>query len=86
MENDSIIHAVCGNYILSAVSVAVEHCLAGRKAKTEYIKEPIMSRTYEEDVLTEEEKYEQEVKKALFAEEMWIRAGKEKNLPETIIR
>ncbi len=42
MENDRIIHAVCGNYVLSAVSVAVEHCLAGKKAKSEYIKKPIL--------------------------------------------
>lgn len=31
-------------YTLSAVLVAVEHNLAGRKAKSKYIKEPIMSR------------------------------------------
>lgn len=30
-----------GTYGLSAVSVAVEHCLAGRKAKSKYIKKPI---------------------------------------------
>lgn len=42
MENDSIIHAACGSYVLSAVSVAVEHCLAGRKAKSKYIDKPIM--------------------------------------------
>lgn len=29
-------------YTLSAVSVAVEHCLAGRKARSEYIKKPIL--------------------------------------------
>lgn len=29
-------------YTLSAVSVAVEHCLAGRKAKSKYIDKPIM--------------------------------------------
>lgn len=30
-------------YTLSAVSVAVEHCLAGNKAKSEYIKKPMLS-------------------------------------------
>lgn len=29
-------------YTLSAVSVAVEHCLAGRKAKSKYIKKPFL--------------------------------------------
>lgn len=29
-------------YTLSAVSVAVEHCLAGRKAKSKYIGKPIL--------------------------------------------
>ena len=36
-----------GQYTLSAVSVAVEHCLAGRKAKSEYIKEPILLKSLE---------------------------------------
>lgn len=85
-ENDSIIHAVCGNYVLSAVSVAVEHCLAGRKAKSEYIKEPLMSKAFKDDGLTEDAIYERELKKALFAEEMWIKAGKRKGLPETVIK
>ncbi len=31
-----------GQYMLSAVSVAVEHCLSGKKAKSKYIEEPIM--------------------------------------------
>jgi hypothetical protein len=30
-----------GNYGISAVIYAVEHCLAGKKAKSEYLKEPI---------------------------------------------
>ena len=42
LENDSLFHAWLGSYCLSAVSVAVEHCLAGRKAKSKYIKEPIL--------------------------------------------
>lgn len=52
-------------YTLSAVSVAVEHCLAGRKAKTKYIDKPIMQETEQKQVhksyipLTEEEKKQQ---------------------------
>lgn len=30
-----------GHYTLSAVATAVEHCLAGNKAQSEYLKEPI---------------------------------------------
>lgn len=62
-EHDSIIHAWCGNYILSAVSVAIEHCLAGRKAKSKYIEEPILHNigdsTKESVPMTEEEKKQQ---------------------------
>lgn len=76
---------IFGKYILSAVSVAIDHCFNGKKAKSEYIKEPLMSKVFENDGLTEEEIYERELKKALFAEEMWIKSGKKKGLPETVI-
>ena len=84
-EKDSIFHVVCGSYVLSAVSVAIEHCLSGQKAKSEYIKEPIMKNAFDDDTLTEEEKYERNLKKALLAEEQWIILGKKKCLPETVI-
>lgn len=35
-------------YTLSAVSVAVEHCLSGRKAKSKYIDKPIMQEIEQE--------------------------------------
>ena len=85
MENDRIIHAVCGNYILSAISVAIDHCFNGNRAKSEYIQEPLMSKEFEDYGLTEEEKYEIELKKALFSEEQWIRNDKNRGLPETVI-
>lgn len=40
---DSLAWQFCGNYVLSAVAVAVEHCLAGRKAQSEYVKEPMFA-------------------------------------------
>ena len=50
-------------YTLSAVSVAVEHCLAGRKAKSKYIGRSFMQeieeKQQEEKPLTEEEKKRQ---------------------------
>lgn len=52
-----------GQYTLSAVSVAVEHCIAGRKAKSKYIEKPLMQeieeKQQENKPLTEEEKKRQ---------------------------
>ena len=74
-----------GNYGISALCFAIEHCLNGKKAKSKYVNEPIMAKVLENDGLTEEEIYKKELRKALFAEEQWIIASKQKGLPETII-
>ena len=60
-EQDALQHAWWGSYGLSAVSVAIEHCLAGNKAKSNYIKNPIMFDAEEKECapLTEEEKRRQ---------------------------
>ena len=82
-ENFYLMH-----YMASAVTYAVEHCLAGRKAKSQLIKEPILAKLMQEERLnsmTEEERYEYEVQKAIQNEEMWITASKMKGLPETIV-
>lgn len=44
-----------GNYGLSALIVSIDKCFGGKKSKAEYIKEPISSKTFENDGLTEEE-------------------------------
>lgn len=80
-EQDRLQHTWWGNYGISAVTFAIDHCLHGNKASTEYIKEPIMSNLG----LTEEEIYEQELAKAIQAEEQWIMVSKQKGLPETEI-
>ena len=49
LENDSLMHAWWGRYGLSAVSVAVEHCLAGRKAKSKYIDKPMLQQAEEKN-------------------------------------
>lgn len=57
-----MMHMWFGTYGLSAVSVAVEHCLAGRKAKSKYIEKPVLSEIQERNsnkILTEEEKQAQ---------------------------
>ena len=70
---NEFIHSWVGTYGLSAVTVAVEHCLHGRKAKTKYIEKPVQ--LYE---LTEEEKErEAEKERRKFIE--WAKAAMNKN-------
>lgn len=50
-----------GQYVLSAVSVAVEHCLSGKKAHSKYIEKPILSNdsisaSKDENNMSQEEK------------------------------
>ena len=62
MEKDLLAHTWWGTYGLSALTVAVEHCLYGKKAKSEYIKKPIMAdfeKTKESVQITEDEKKKQ---------------------------
>lgn len=49
-QNDTMAWLYCGNYILSAVSVAVEHCIYGKRAKSKYIDKPMLE-------MAEEQKY-----------------------------
>lgn len=65
-EQDYLQYVWWGNYGLSAVCFAVDHCLNGQKAKTRYLENPVFAdmRTKE---LTEEEK-QKEVDK-FFAQE-----------------
>lgn len=64
MLKQDYINWLNGIYTQSAVGVAVEHCLNGRKAKSEYIKNPILQeaeeqRQIETGELSEEEKKRQ---------------------------
>ena len=62
MEKDLLAHTWWGTYGLSALTVAVEHCLHGKNAKTEYIEKPIMfdlDKAKKSTELTEEEKQKQ---------------------------
>lgn len=72
-------------YTLSAVSTAIEHNLAGKKAKTKYAQEPLLSKILENDGLTEEQIQEKEIKKALLTEQKYMAIATNKGLPETII-
>ena len=48
-ENDRIIHAVCGTYVMSAVFTAVERCLGGKKAKSKYTDKLLMQEIEKND-------------------------------------
>lgn len=52
---DAYIYSVCGMYVMSAVSVSVEHCLAGKKAKSKYIDTTITKEVEKNKPLTEDE-------------------------------
>ena len=47
-EKDRLIHIWAGNYGLSALTVAIEHCLHGEKATSTYIKSPLLSNSSKE--------------------------------------
>ena len=45
---------VMGMYVQSAVAVAIEHCLAGKKAKSKYLEMPLREKVEEENNVSEE--------------------------------
>ena len=55
VEQDNLQHMWWGNYGISALRFAIDHCLNGKKANTKYLKEPILKQKFENDGLTEEE-------------------------------
>ena len=71
-----------GSYGVSAVAVAVEHCLSGKKAKSKYIDRPVM----EQQGIAEKEITDKDIRKAILTEEMYMVAAERKGLPETIIK
>lgn len=77
-----------GKYMLDALMVALAHFgagMSGKKSQAEYMKEPFLSKTDSETVMTEEERLQKEIEQAIRNEELWIKASKKKGLPETII-
>lgn len=53
-EQDALMHLWFGTYGISAFAFAIDHCLNGRKAKSEYMKDLALSKVGNEE-LTEEE-------------------------------
>lgn len=56
-EADSLAYAFCGNYILSAVAVAIEKSLAGKKSKSKFVDSPML----QEYGMSEEERIQKQI-------------------------
>ena len=56
-EADSLAYAFCGNYVLSAVAIAVERNLAGKKSKSKYVDSPML----QEYGMSEEERKQKQI-------------------------
>lgn len=55
-EQDDLMYTWFGNYAMSAVGTAVEHCLNGKKARSKYIDKPVFKKMEEANKpMTEEE-------------------------------
>lgn len=72
-END--IWRWCGNYGVSALIFAIDHCMNGRKAKSEYLNRAV-------DKYKKEEDYDTQIRKALLAEQLWSGNAERRHLPE----
>lgn len=75
-----------GMYIESAVRVAVDRSLNGKKANQEYIKVPMLSELNKDEGIMQEEIDNRELKKMILNEELWIANARIKGLPETKIK
>ncbi len=75
-----------GIYIESAVRVAIDRSLNGKKANQEYIKEPMLFELNKNEGLTQEEIDNRELKKMILNEELWIANARIKGLSETKIK
>lgn len=76
-EQDYLQHIWWGNYGISAMSVAVERCLAGEKAKLKYIEKQILT-----EEKTEENTYkESQEEVAIFEMKQRIKMLESKGLP-----
>lgn len=69
LEQQDYINWSNGYYTMSAVAVAIERNLAGKKSKAEYIKEPLLTQMQKEKKLDESELQKQ---RELFMEKLKI--------------
>lgn len=86
LKQQDYMNWLSNQYTFSAVETAIEHMINGKRAKSEYIKEPLLMKFLEESQLTEEERLEIEMRKEILAMEQWIANDKARGLPETSIQ
>lgn len=67
IEQQDYMNWVNGHYLMSAVTVAVERNLAGKKAKAEYLKKPILKEMKEQENPSEKEL---QLQRELFVEQL----------------
>lgn len=77
MEQDSM-NWYSGMYTLRAVLTAIDKAFSGKRSTAEYMDEPILA----ELNLTEEERYNKRLRKALAMEERW--AAQASYLPDSL--
>lgn len=70
-----------GQYVLSAVSVAVEHNLFGEKAKSKYIEKPFLQSVFKEKTNNPYKESREEI--AVFEMKLRTKALKKQGLPES---
>lgn len=60
-----------GAYIQRSVGVAIDHCMNGKKAKSEYFKQPLLTEFY--DDRPQEVKDDEKIRKAIAMEDAWMK-------------
>lgn len=77
---------VSGQYTISAFATVLDSAFNGKKAKSEYINEPILPKMIENARMTEEERLEIEMQKELLAMQQWIENDKKRGLEITHVK
>lgn len=70
---------------MTAVAVAIDGILNGKKAKTKYPEKPILEEVLSDAYLTEEEREKRDMEREILAMEQWIANDRARGLPETKI-
>ena len=74
-----------GNYMVNAVTVALDHAFHGQKAQTKYLEKPLLEQYFEDLTLTQEEIDNRELKKMIANERQQMAKDKANGLkPPTL--
>lgn len=69
-----------GNYMTSAVTVALDHAFNGKKAKSKYLEKPLLEEYFEDMTLTQEEIDNRELQKMIAYERQQMARDKANGL------